>query len=229
LQISMADNLMNYTLTPKLPDGQLLTSSYGFSLSTTFVGPNYRSLSRTAVCPPQLLPIPSSDSMLHPYFGMVPGTRMHFSAWVREKCDSIVCSKPSYLNNHVELQFPGSDASPDTMRPVGTIIEGWQKIEGEFTVPANATIANLVLSNDGGQPVYFDDIRIHPFNANMKTYVYDTRTLRQSAEMDENNYASFYEYDEEGQLIRVKKETIQGIKTIKETRSAKQKGITDFN
>jgi len=86
-----------------------------------------------------------------------------------------------------------------------------------------------VLSNDGGQPVYFDDIRIHPFNANMKTYIYDTRTLRQSAEMDENNYASFYEYDEEGQLIRVKKETIQGIKTIKETRSAKQKGITDFN
>jgi len=95
-------------------------------------------------------------------------------------------------------------------------------------VPPGATSANLVLSNDGSQDVYFDDIRIHPFNANMKSYVYDPFSLRLSAELDENNYASFYEYDEEGQLVRVKKETIQGIKTIKETRSSKQKLITDL-
>ena len=77
-------------------------------------------------------------------------------------------------------------------------------------------------------PMFIDDIRIHPFNANMKSYVFDSRTLRLSAELDENNYSSIYEYDEEGQLVRVKKETIQGIKTIKETRSAKQKIITDL-
>ena len=40
------------------------------------------------------------------------------------------------------------------------------------------------------------------------------------AELDENNYATFYEYDDDGTLIRVKKETERGIKTIKETRSA---------
>ena len=76
--------------------------------------------------------------------------------------------------------------------------------------------------------MYVDDIRMHPFNANMKSYVYDPVTLRLSAELDENNYASFYEYDEEGQLVRVKKETSQGIKTIKETRAAKQKAITEL-
>jgi hypothetical protein len=75
--------------------------------------------------------------------------------------------------------------------------------------------------------VYFDDIRIHPFNADMKTYVYDPQTLRLMAELDENNYATFYNYDEEGQLIRVKKETVQGVKTIKETRTSKQKTITN--
>jgi hypothetical protein len=40
------------------------------------------------------------------------------------------------------------------------------------------------------------------------------------AELDENNYATFYEYDDDGTLVRVKKETVNGIKTIKETRSA---------
>jgi hypothetical protein len=67
---------------------------------------------------------------------------------------------------------------------------------------------------------------MHPFNANMKSFIYDPITLRLMAELDENNYTTFYNYDEEGQLIRVKKETIQGVKTIKETRAAKQKVIT---
>ena len=96
-----------------------------------------------------------------------------------------------------------------------------------FNVPTNATTASLVLGSDSSLNVYFDDIRMHPFNADMKSYVYDPQTLRLMAELDENNYATFYDYDEEGQLVRVKKETIQGVKTIKETRTAKQKSITN--
>jgi hypothetical protein len=57
----------------------------------------------------------------------------------------------------------------------------------------------------------------------MKSYVYNPVNLRLMAEMDENNYATFYEYDDEGTLIRVKKETERGIMTIKETRSALMK------
>ncbi|WP_431212110.1 hypothetical protein ACQ86N_41190 [Puia sp. P3] len=67
---------------------------------------------------------------------------------------------------------------------------------------------------------YFDDIRLHPFNAEMKSYVYNPVNLRLMAELDENNYATYYEYDDDGTLIRVKKETERGIMTIKETRSA---------
>nr|MBP7556805.1 hypothetical protein [Chitinophagaceae bacterium] len=76
--------------------------------------------------------------------------------------------------------------------------------------------------------LYVDDIRIHPFNANMKSYVYDPVNLRLLSELDANNYARFYEYDEEGTLIRTKAETEKGIKTITETRSAKQKDIKSF-
>jgi hypothetical protein len=45
-------------------------------------------------------------------------------------------------------------------------------------------------------------------------------SLRLMAELDENNYSTFYEYDDDGTLIRVKKETERGIMTLKETRSA---------
>ena len=54
----------------------------------------------------------------------------------------------------------------------------------------------------------------------MKSFVYDALSLRMMAELDENNYATFFEYDDDGTLTRVKKETERGIKTIKETRSA---------
>ena len=190
--------------------------------------PIYQTYTNGAICY-NTLPIAGNDRMLNPTFNLVPGKRMQFSAWVREECGSTLpCYKTNYAKSHIELKFTGGTTTTVTLHPSGAVIEGWQRIEGEFTVPSGATAANLVLSSDSAQKVYFDDIRMQPFNANMKSYVFDTRSLRLSAELDENNYTTYYEYDEEGQLVRVKKETIQGIKTINETRSAKQKGITDL-
>ena len=114
----------------------------------------------------------------------------------------------------------------ETFLPTGNIIEGWQRYESVFTIPADATAIQVQLENsNGAEPVFFDDIRIHPFNANVKSFVYHSSNLRLMSELDENNYASFYEYDDDGTLTRVKKETQNGIKTITETRSAMQKVI----
>jgi hypothetical protein len=87
-------------------------------------------------------------------------------------------------------------------------------------VPANATTLSVILKSKGNTAVLFDDLRVHPFNANMKAFVYDPVSLRLMAELDENNYASFYEYDDDGTLVRLKKETERGVMTIKETRSS---------
>jgi len=57
----------------------------------------------------------------------------------------------------------------------------------------------------------------------MRSFVYDPESLRLVAELDEYNFATYYEYDDEGNLVRVKKETTEGIKTISETRSNLQK------
>lgn len=103
------------------------------------------------------------------------------------------------------------------------IIDGWQKVDGQITIPGNATTVEIKLRNNAAVDVYFDDIRFHPVNSGFKSFVYDPVTLRLVAELDDRNYATLYEYDEEGQLIRVKKETERGIRTIKESRTSIKK------
>jgi hypothetical protein len=103
---------------------------------------------------------------------------------------------------------------------VGNLVEGWQRYESVVDIPANATQMTLTLQASDSAATYFDDIRIHPYNAQMKSFVYSAVNLRLMAELDENNYATFYEYDDDGTLVRLKKETERGVQTIKESRSA---------
>ena len=71
-----------------------------------------------------------------------------------------------------------------------------------------------------GRAIYIDDMRITAFDSQLSTYVYDDKTMRPTAQLDGNNFATLYEYDDQGNITRVKKETERGIKTIKESRSA---------
>lgn len=173
-------------------------------------------------------PIAADSTMIHPIFSPIKGKSMVFSAWVKENCGNaqagIPCREYTYTKNQINIKFRNQTNSV-TLTPSGPIVEGWQRYEGVFDVPVNADILDISFINTSGQPLYLDDIRVHPFNSNMKSYVYDPVNLRLVAELDANNYARFYEYDEEGTLIRTKVETRDGVKTINETRSALQKII----
>ena len=103
-------------------------------------------------------------------------------------------------------------------KPKGPVVDGWQRIEFPITIPSGQDVL-IKLKNGSGVSCYFDDFRFHPFKSNMKSFVYDNYTMRLIAELDENNYAMFYEYDDEGRLIRVKKETEKGVMTVKEART----------
>lgn len=138
----------------------------------------------------------------------------------------------NYEDAYVKITY--EDESQQTLRiggeiefkAAGPIIDGWQRIYGEFRVPNDAAYITINLLNTERSAevnAYFDDIRIHPVDSNLKSFVYDPITQRLQAELDENNYATFYEYDSEGGLIRVKKETERGIYTIQETRSSSSK------
>jgi hypothetical protein len=103
------------------------------------------------------------------------------------------------------------------------IIDGWQQAEMVITTPSSGSTYSLTFPSG----LYIDDIRIMPINANMKAFVYHPVNQRLIATLDENNFASFYEYDQEGNLIRTKKETEKGIITVMESRSANAKGVTN--
>lgn len=180
---------------------------------------------KTSICPSfggnTLDKISADTSALLPSFTPSGGTNILFGAWVKEQQD---CACIDYTNNNVVIVFKnssGATITSTTLKPSGNIIEGWQRYENVIPIPANAYDMTVSFqSTNASIPAYFDDVRMLPFNAHMKSYVYDATSLRLMAELDENNYASFYEYDNDGTLIRVNKETEKGIQTIKETRSS---------
>lgn len=136
------------------------------------------------------------------------------SAWVKEVHSTI---QSNYSNSALKISFEGS-STEFNLTPKGQIIDGWQRIEGEIDIPTDATFIHVDYEATGNYDCYFDDIRFFPIDGSMMSYVYDPTTLRLMAQLDERNYATMYEYDEEGKLIRVKKETERGIMTIQENR-----------
>lgn len=179
---------------------------FDFTVNTGYIGCSVNMVA--------LKSIRANNKVILPSFSPLQGRRMLLSAWVKEADD---CRCSSYTNNNITVKTGTSNI---VGRPAGNIIEGWQRIEQVVDIPAGATTFTITLAATGSSAVYFDDIRVHPYNANMKSFAYDPVSLRLMAELDENNYASFYEYDDDGTLVRVKKETERGIKTIRETRSA---------
>ena len=152
----------------------------------------------------------------------IPGEKYVLSAWVKDE----TASQPISYTGKINLKNIGSTSTENIeFLPTGPIIDGWQRIIGEFILQETTTSIEiqLISANSGANVSYFDDVRVFPYNGNLKSFVYDPVTQRLMAELDENNYATFYEYDKEGGLIRVKKETERGVYTIQETRSGNSK------
>ncbi|MEL6637086.1 MAG: hypothetical protein AAFR05_10075 [Bacteroidota bacterium] len=155
-------------------------------------------------------------------FRPIPGETYVLSAWVKETENGALLPRATtYDQARISVNFcdgqtllPGIDA-----RGSGVIIDGWQRIFASFTVPPTAEYLELRLFNDAGQntrEVYFDDLRIHPEDGNMSTFVYDAQTLRLMATLDKNNYATFTIRDQEGLPVKYNVETEKGIVTLTE-------------
>jgi len=125
-------------------------------------------------------------------------------------------------NIKVSVSTP-SNVETTVFSPSGTILDGWKRLEGEFTIPVDATSITVTLNNANSTDAFFDDLRIHPFLAGMTTVVYDPKTLLPIATHDGYNFTTFYNYDENLNQVRVRVETIEGIKTITESESGGQK------
>ena len=115
------------------------------------------------------------------------------SVWAKNHTSSP--DDTTYLNPNITVSFPSAGTSFGPFYPSGRIIDGWQRIEGQFKVPHSSTDFAIQLACKSGG-CNFDDMRVFPFNGTLKTYVYDPNTLRLVAVLDERNYATIYGYDE---------------------------------
>ncbi|MBL7798786.1 MAG: hypothetical protein JNJ90_19970 [Saprospiraceae bacterium] len=153
-------------------------------------------------------------------FAPLPGKYV-LSVWTKEQTASLT---ERYLSPTVAVEIvPASGpAIVRNFSTAGPIIEGWQLVNDTLVIPTGARSIKVSFRAQGA-PCLFDDFRLQPFESAMQSFSYHPRHIRQMAALDENNYASFYEYDSEGLLARTKKETEQGIVTLKEIRDSKPK------
>jgi hypothetical protein len=137
------------------------------------------------------------------------------SYWVKESHTS---PDVNSFDSDITISLDGTNLTLTPISNFSPIIEGWQQKTFRFNIPRLASEKDIVITLNNNQGVtslsYFDDIRVLPIDAQMKSYVYDYITHRLMAELDANNYATFYEYNEEGALVRVKKETERGVMMI---------------
>ena len=141
------------------------------------------------------------------------------SAWVRRADDDRPTYDDGTLSIKIEMEDDNNPGTLDevTLLPSGPIIEGWQRIEGEFYYNGEPWVLHFIVGT--AEDAYFDDIRIFPAKANMQSYVYDVSSYNLTEILDNNNYYTRYVYDSEGNLVSIKKETAEGIRSLQESRT----------
>lgn len=94
--------------------------------------------------------------------------------------------------------FGGEEWSTSSATPHVATKTGWVLLRLDGVSPG----ADVVASGSGS----YDDLRIHPEVARMRTFAYDVVTQQVTAITDASNATAFFEYDQAGRLVRVRDE-----------------------
>lgn len=117
------------------------------------------------------------------------------------------------LDNMI-IDVNGTDYSPEFVAKTGE----WSLYRA-FIEPASLPLGQPIgatISFDN-PAIYLDDIKFAPKESQTTCFVYDAKSLRLIALFDDQHFGLFYQYNNEGQLVRKLIETEKGLKTITET------------
>ncbi|MBR9855903.1 MAG: hypothetical protein GYB37_15235 [Algicola sp.] len=87
-------------------------------------------------------------------------------------------------------------------------------VEASSLVEGQAVGITLNFNNPS---IYIDDIKFNPKESQTTCFVYDVKSLRLITLFDDQHFGLFYQYNNEGQLVRKLIETERGLKTVTET------------
>lgn len=94
----------------------------------------------------------------------------------------------------------------------------WSLYEAKVASLTNTLEYQIQLqSNLSSGVLYIDDVRQQPLNAQANAYVYDPATLRLLTSFDDQHFGMYYQYNQQGQLVRKLIETERGMKTVSES------------
>ena len=103
-------------------------------------------------------------------------------------------------------------------------IGDWVQLNLTFTIPANYVSSGgplglndmrVYMWNNGSSSAYYDDLVIHPVDAQFTGYVYDERLGLVKAVISNDNFYTRFEHDNSGEVISTFKETQYGDKIVK--------------
>jgi len=161
------------------------------------------------------LMLADTASFLQPRLHLEPNQHYVFTVWVsRDSLDvATFKSGAGAVKLGVEVQFVDAVGTvlsgAPLAEPDGPIIDGWQRIETTFTMPANAERIALRFQNGSNAAgtslkAYFDDIRVFPVDANMESYVYDPMNYRLVALLDNSSVSVAVYVGERGVTVFVR-------------------------
>jgi hypothetical protein len=150
-------------------------------------------------------------------FSLKNGKQYFLSFWLKTISSPSLGTVGSTPSGGFTVKLKYGSTVVDIPIKVTANVEGWSQVQAQFFFDGTID-GNIEFNINNGGSIFLDDLRITPFNSNMKSFVYDQQSLRLTAELDENNFATIYEYSIDGVLQRVKKETDRGIMTIQETK-----------
>ena len=84
--------------------------------------------------------------------------------------------------------------------------KSWYRLTLDIIPPANTNELTITCRNNAGRAIYFDDIRLHPLEATMTSYVYDPISDEITHVLNADNFYIQYEYDELGNRTTTKQE-----------------------
>lgn len=165
------------------------------------------------------LRIMADQSFEHHNIKLVPGKSYTVEGWLSTGNQHASTNIPD-AGLGIVLQLKATDGSvikSSSLVPSGKMIDGWQQIRGAITCSQDNTYLAVQFKRGTAQQVWFDDLRLFPQEGSMKAFVYDQKNYSLQASLDEQNFATFYFYNENGSVQLLNKETAHGIRTISES------------
>lgn len=131
--------------------------------------------------------------------------------WVKD-----VSHSPMPVKGNLIITTPASSSALNFKKIAQT--GEWALFEAKTgLLSANTEYQVQLQSNLASGTLYIDDVRQQPLNTQMNAYVYDPSTLRLITSFDDQHFGLYYQYNQEGKLVRKMVETERGLKTISES------------